>query len=164
MKLPYESPNRFCSPTPSAISPSGEETVACWVGELGLVRSRLQPAIAATAATSSAPAPRCRVEIFRITSPRSVSSEVGREASVGDPRTDRVGAGNRIVGEVEAAVGRGLARTLGRLAEQVRLRVVARVVGPRVQVAAGERQVDAAGQDAAEGGLVERVRERHLTK
>src|SRR4051812_31078025 len=163
MKLPYESPNRFCSPTPRATSPSGEETVASWVGEFGFVRSRLQPAIAIVAIASAA-APARRVEIFRITSPRSVSMEVGRKASVGDSRTDRPDAGNRIVGEVEAAVGRRLARTLGRLAKQVRLGVVAGVLGPRVQVAAGERQVDAARQNPAQGCLVERVGERDLAE
>src|SRR5687767_3349199 len=108
--------------------PSAEEKVASCVGALGFSRSRLHPA------SSSVPESSAAVMVVRIMSPRM---------SVGEARTDRPGARNRIGREVEAAIGRGGAGSLRVLAEDVHLGVVPAVVGPDEQVAAGDREVDA---------------------
>src|SRR5919106_2541095 len=121
---------RAWSPMARATIPSRVSRISFSVGALGLVRSRLHAAPVTVAATRRPSRP------IRIVPP----------LSEGGPDAERPGPGNGNRGEVVAALD-------GALAEQVHLGIVARVIGPGVQVTPRQRQLDAPRLETA-GQLV----------
>src|SRR5215217_6827464 len=126
--------------------PSADDSATSWVGAFGLVRSRSQAASARAPAEAS----------------RSLSL---MDVSVHEAGADRPRPRNRVAAEVESAVGHGAGRSSrGVLAEEVELRVVAAVVGPDLQVASGQREVDSLAEEAPGPWHVQQVGDGHLAQ
>src|SRR4051812_47235588 len=84
-----------------------------------------------------------------------------------EPRAQRPGARDWISTEVEAAIGGcrlHRADTAGVGAEEIDLGIVAAVVGPDVEIAAREREVDAVPEVAPNGRRVDGVARRELAE
>src|SRR5689334_16249986 len=121
------------------MTPSGLVVTCPCVGAFGFCMSSEQAPSVTTesAATATAPCFMMRMGM----SPRSE----------GEPRAQRPRARDGVAAEIEAAVGSGglhRADAAGIGAEEVDLRVIAAVLRPDVEVAAGQRDIDSVAEVA----------------